>query len=84
MIIWIRNHIDGADARKSGPAQEVGMVKLQIDIPEDFWKEEVRCGYTVSEEMKKVWAVELDMLHLLDTVCKKYGLRYFADSGTLL
>ncbi len=24
------------------------------------------------------------MLHLLDTVCKKYGLRYFADSGTLL
>ena len=60
------------------------MVKLQIDIPEDFWKEEVRCGYTVSEEMKKVWAVELDMLHLLDTVCKKYGLRYFADSGTLL
>lgn len=60
------------------------MVKLQIDIPEDFLKEEVRCGYTISADMKKVWAVELDMLHLLDTVCKKYGLRYFADSGTLL
>ena len=60
------------------------MVKLQIEIPEDFLKEEVRCGYTISAEMKKVWAVELDMLHLLDTVCKKYGLRYFADSGTLL
>ena len=60
------------------------MVKLQIEIPEEFLKEEVRCGYTISAEMKKVWAVELDMLHLLDTVCKKYGLRYFADSGTLL
>ena len=60
------------------------MVKLQIEIPEDFLKEEVRCGYTISAQMKQVWAVELDMLHLLDTVCKKYGLRYFADSGTLL
>ena len=60
------------------------MVKLSIDLPEGFLDEEVRCGYTVTTKMKKVWAVELDMLHQLDRVCKKYGLRYFADSGTLL
>jgi len=60
------------------------MVKLQIDIPEDFLKEEVRCGYRISAEMKKVWAVELDLLHLLDKVCSRYGLKYYADSGTLI
>ena len=60
------------------------MVSLQIEIPDEFLKEEVRQGYTVTEKMKKVWAVQLDLVHKLDTVCKKYGLRYFADSGTLL
>ena len=60
------------------------MVSLQIEIPDEFLKEEVRQGYTVTEEMKKGWAVQLDLVHKLDTVCKKYGLRYFADSGTLL
>ena len=34
--------------------------------------------------MKKVWAVELDLLHLLDKVCSRYGLKYYADSGTLI
>ncbi|MDO5476891.1 MAG: LicD family protein [Eubacteriales bacterium] len=60
------------------------MVDLQIEIPEEFWEEEVRQGYTVTREAKRIWAVQLDLLHKLDTVCKKYGLRYFADSGTLL
>lgn len=60
------------------------MVSLQLEIPKEFWKEEVRCGYTVTEKMKRVWAVEMDLLYVFDRVCKKYGLRYFADSGTLL
>ena len=34
--------------------------------------------------MKEVWAVELDLLNELIRVCEKYGLKYFADSGTLL
>ena len=60
------------------------MVPLKIELPEGFLEEEVRCGYTVSAKMKRIWAVEMDLLHELDRVCKKYGLRYFADSGTLL
>ena len=60
------------------------MVKLNLDISEDFYREEVRCGYKITSEMKKVWAVELDLLNELDKVCKKHNIKYFADSGTLL
>jgi len=56
----------------------------KLYIPEDFYKEEVRCGYTVSSQMKKVWAVELDLLYQLQQVCSKYGIRYFASGGTIL
>lgn len=56
----------------------------KLYIPEEFYQEEVRCGYTVSAEMKKVWAVELDLLYQLQQVCSKYGIRYFASGGTIL
>lgn len=45
---------------------------------------EIRDGYTVSEQMKEVWAIQMDMAkHVLD-VCEKYNLRIWADGGTLL
>lgn len=46
--------------------------------------EEIRRGYTISPKMKKVWAIQTDMVrHLLD-VCKRHNLRIWADGGTLL
>lgn len=60
------------------------MVELSIDVPHKFLDEEVRCDYTVSSKAKKIWAVELDLLHQLDTVCKANNLTYFAGAGTLL
>lgn len=50
----------------------------------DFFKEEVRDGFLVTEKMKRVWACELDLLNLLLNVCKKYNLKCWADSGTLI
>ena len=50
----------------------------------DFFKEEVRNGYLVTEQMKRVWACELDMLNHLLEVCRKYDLKCWADAGTLL
>lgn len=55
---------------------------MQLD--NDFLKEEQRCGFTVSAEMKKVWAVQLELLELFQDVCRRHGLRYFASGGTLL
>lgn len=50
----------------------------------DFLLEEERCGFTVTAEMKKVWAVQLDLLDRFAEVCRRHGLRYFASGGTLL
>lgn len=60
------------------------MLPIKIKVPNGFLNEEERCGYVVTIKMKKIWAVELDLLNQLDVVCNKYGLTYYADSGTLL
>ncbi len=60
------------------------MVTLNIDFPKDFFKSETRSGFLVTEERKKVWAVQLDLLYELDRICKKNGINYLIDSGTLL
>lgn len=57
---------------------------MQLSIPESFYQEEVRCDYTVSAKMKKIWAVELDLLYQLQQVCEKYNIKYFASAGTML
>ena len=61
------------------------MVELgTIRLPEGFLDEELRDGYVVTSEQKKIWAIELDMLSRFISVCQKHHLTYFADSGTLL
>lgn len=55
---------------------------MQLDP--DFLLEEERCGFTVSAEMKKVWAVQLDLLERFQEVCHRHGLKFFASGGTLL
>ena len=57
---------------------------IKIEVPDSFYEEEERCGYFVDKKMKKVWATELEMLSELDRICEKYGLTYYADSGTLI
>lgn len=57
---------------------------LDAGLEESFYKEEEREGYIVSEKMKHVWAVELDLLRKFDAVCRKHHLQYYAAYGTLL
>ena len=38
-------------------------------------REEIRAGYTVSADMKKVWAIQLKMAQHLIDVCKRHGLK---------
>lgn len=47
-------------------------------------KTERRIGYEISAEMKKVWAVEMELLRKLLDVCEKYDLKIWAEGGTLL
>ena len=57
---------------------------MKLEIPDSFYEEEERCGYVVSAHMKKVWAVELDLLYQLQQVCEKYGIKYYGSGGTIL
>ncbi len=60
------------------------MVKLNIKLPNHFLDEEVRNDYVVTSDMKKVWAIELDLLNELLRVCKKNNIKIFASGGTML
>ena len=53
-------------------------------LTEEFFKEEIICDYKVTSELKKIWAIELDLLREFKRVCKKYNLTYYAYAGTLL
>ena len=47
-------------------------------------EEETRCGYLITAKMKSVWNIQIDLVQKLLEVCKKYDLRIWADSGTLI
>ena len=55
-----------------------------LQFPAEFFEREVKDGYLVGEVLKKAWAVQLGILHEIDTICAKYGLTYFAYWGTLI
>lgn len=54
-----------------------------LKLVKSFEKETI-CGYDVSEKMKKIWNVELNILHVFQKICKDNGLTYYAIGGTLL
>lgn len=60
------------------------MVPLKLDIDPSFFLEEDRDGFIVPASMKKVWAVELDLINEFSSVCKRNGLKWFAHAGTML
>lgn len=60
------------------------MVELKLKLPDSFFLGEERDGYLVTPEMKKVWAVELDLLAEFMRVCQKYNIQWWADAGTIL
>lgn len=57
---------------------------MKAILGEDFFKEEVRCDYKISEAQKMIWAMELDLFFVFEEICKKYNLRYFFVYGNLI
>ncbi len=47
-------------------------------------EQEIICGYKVSAQMKRIWAMELDMVEKFVEVCQKHSLNYSIMGGTLL
>ncbi len=57
---------------------------VHYELDDNFFREEVRCGFTVPELMKRCWGAQLKVLEEFDRICEKYGLKWFAFVGTLL
>ena len=53
-------------------------------FPNSYFEDEVRDGFFVTGIMKKCWAAQLEVLSDISRVCKRYGIRWYADCGTLL
>lgn len=53
-------------------------------IPHGFLGNEIRCGHEVTADIKKVWAIEIDLLCALSKICNKHNLTWFIDGGSLL
>lgn len=60
------------------------MLPIKIKLPDHFLEEEERDGYLISPEMKKVWAILLDLFSEFQRVCDKYHIQWWADAGTIL
>ncbi len=53
-------------------------------IPDYFLESEVRDGFYVPAKMKRAWATMLSVLNEIDIICKRHGLSWWADWGTLI
>lgn len=63
---------------------EIERIKQEGWLPDNFWNEEIRDEFLVSAQMKKVWAIEMDLYRELTRILNKHNLRYFTDGGTVL
>lgn len=57
---------------------------MKAILGEDFFKEEVRCDYKISEAQKMMWAMQIDLYMVFAEICEKYNLKYFMMYGGLL
>lgn len=63
---------------------EVMKHDMKAILGEDFFKEETRCEYKISETQKMIWAMQLDLFFTFEEICKKHNLRYFFIYGNLI
>lgn len=54
------------------------------EFKEEYFEGEYREGFYVESMMKRAWAAQIEVLEVLDQICRKHNIQYFADWGTLL
>ncbi|WP_407400638.1 phosphorylcholine transferase LicD [Anaerovibrio sp.] len=50
----------------------------------DIEHDEIRSGFLVTTDRKKIWNKEIELLLEVDRICKKHNIPYFAIDGTML
>lgn len=51
---------------------------------ENLFHDEIRDGFLVTAQRKRLWNIQLNLVAELDRICKKHNIRWFAYAGTLL
>lgn len=46
-----------------------------------FLREETRCGYHIDSKMKKLWALQIDLMKQIEAICKAHDLKCFLIGG---
>lgn len=59
-------------------------MRINLVLEDSFFEEEIRSGYTVFSEIKKIRVVELVLLNEFSKVCQMFQLKWFVHAGTLL
>ncbi len=57
---------------------------VKYRFTDEYFRDEERCGFMVSECMKRYWAASLHSLEIFDDICRRHGLKYWAACGTML
>ena len=60
------------------------LAQARHSFPEEYFVSEERDGFYVEDKMKRIWAAQIEVLLEIESICRKYGIEYFAYSGTLL
>lgn len=56
----------------------------RINFIKNIEQDEIRSGFLVTTDRKKIWQKEMEILQIVDSICDKYGIQYYIDGGTLL
>lgn len=60
------------------------MIDIELKLPNNWLRSEIRGDEFVSSWTKEIWAIELDMLYKFMNICNKHNLKWWVDGGTLL
>ena len=63
---------------------EIERLIEEKSLPLEFLNAEDRCGYEISTEIKKIWALQIDLYKQVEKICDRHGLKCFAVGGTAI
>ena len=55
-----------------------------INFPDNYFRNEVRCGFHITAMMKRYWAAQMEVLSWVDEVCTRNDIRYIICFGSLI
>ena len=54
------------------------------EFQESYFQDEIREGFKIDGIMKRAWAAQIEVLEIIDHICRKYGLIYYAGLGNFV